>query len=106
MTYRVGVFVMDTRENRLMQVMGHVGDRVQVRTPGGGLEWEVPSDVLRLATSEERAAARAATTRLMNCAECAELETARRRAIADGDEEKAGDALVAVRSHRRRAHAL
>ncbi|MEW2580184.1 hypothetical protein [Streptomyces syringium] len=42
----------------------------------------------------------------MNCTECAELEAARRRAIAGGDEEKAGDALVAVRSHRRRVHAL
>lgn len=106
MTYRNGVFVMDTRENRLVQVIGDIGDRVQVRTPGGGLEWEVPAGALRLATSEERAAARAATTRLMNCTECAQLEAARRRAIAGGDEEQAGDALVAVRSHRRRAHAL
>lgn len=35
MTYRNGAFVMDTRENRIAQVIGNAGRRVQVRRPGG-----------------------------------------------------------------------
>ncbi|MFC5722567.1 hypothetical protein ACFP1Z_20570 [Streptomyces gamaensis] len=55
-TYRVGAFVIDKRDGTMCQVMGHVGPHVQVRLPGGGLEWDVPASALRLATKEERRA--------------------------------------------------
>ncbi|MEU4208602.1 ATP-binding protein [Streptomyces sp. NPDC026206] len=40
------------------------------------------------------------------CSECAELEAARRKAVAGGDGETVVDATVAVRSHFRDAHLL
>ncbi|MFD7235612.1 hypothetical protein ACFWAT_09900 [Streptomyces syringium] len=109
MTYRNGAFVMDTRENRIAQVIGNAGRRVQVRRPGGGLEWEVPCSVLRLATREERVAAGlwpVGPRPLLGCGECAELTAAWREAAAGEDEVEAGDALVALRRHRRASHLL
>lgn len=109
MTYRNGAFVMDTRESRIAQVIGGDGQRVQLRRPGGGLEWEVPSSVLRLATREEREAAGlwpAGARPLLGCGECADSEAAWRRAVGGEDEVEAGDALVAMRRHRRTTHLL
>lgn len=109
MTYRNGTFVVDTRESRIAQVIGGAGQRVQLRRPGGGLEWEVPASVLRLATREERQAAGLWPTGprpLLGCEECADLEAAWRQAGAGEDEVKAGDALVALRRHRRTSHLL
>ncbi|MFC5149110.1 hypothetical protein [Streptomyces aureoversilis] len=104
MTYRNGAFVVDTREGRMAQVIGSEGHRVQVRQPGGGLEWEVPFSSLRLATSAERAAARAnpeppARPAIADCPECPALKAAWWEATIEGDPFKAGDALVAVRRH-------
>ncbi len=98
MTYREGTYVIDTRHERLAQVMGMVGPRVQVRRPGGGREWEVPPEVLRLATREERAAGG-------GCAECGRLRAAQRRAVDRGAKREAVAATVAVRHHLRDAHA-
>ncbi|MCC3775913.1 hypothetical protein [Streptomyces sp. UNOB3_S3] len=107
MTYRNGAYVMDTRENRLAQVIGSTDARVQVQRPGGGLQWEVPVADVRLATREERdAAGLPASASPVGCAECAALVAARQEAGASGDEEKAVDAMVAVRSHFREAHVL
>ncbi|MEU1377302.1 hypothetical protein ABZ442_27150 [Streptomyces triculaminicus] len=94
MTYRNGVYVMDIRENRIAQVIGRTGDRVQVRTPGGALEWEVPAIALRLATREERDAA-GLRPYLSGCDECAELEAARQEA-SPGERPRA---TAAARTH-------
>ncbi|MBZ4319275.1 hypothetical protein [Streptomyces huiliensis] len=98
MTYRTGTYVVDVREDRLVQVIGAVGDRVQVRRPGGGLEWEVPPSVLRLATREERNAAGLRPYQT-GCGRCAELEAARRVAVAGGDRVVSGNAKAAVLTH-------
>ncbi|KAB7849916.1 hypothetical protein [Streptomyces mobaraensis] len=98
MTYRTGTYVVDVRENRLVQVIGAAEDRVQVRRPGGGLEWEVPPSVLRLATREERNAAGLRPYQT-GCGRCAELEAARRAAAGGGDTAVAGDATAAALTH-------
>ncbi|MEV6673439.1 hypothetical protein [Streptomyces sp. NPDC051162] len=110
MTYRVGAYVVDTREDRVAQVIGHRGSRVQVRTPGGGLEWEVPVAALRLAMSEERAAFRLLANsdgpHAAGCARCAELDSAWRAACAAGERTVAAvDALSRFRNHWRLDHA-
>ncbi|MFE0044165.1 hypothetical protein [Streptomyces albireticuli] len=107
MTYRNGAFVVDTREGVIAQVIGDTGGRVQLRKPGGGLEWEVPFAALRLATREEREAAGllpSGSRPAYGCTECAELDAARRAAAGGDDAVKAGDALVAQRRHWRSAH--
>ncbi len=38
----VGAYVLDGRDGRVGQVMGHEGGRVQLRPPGGGREWDCP----------------------------------------------------------------
>lgn len=107
MAYRIGAYVVDTRENRIAQVIGNRGSRAQVRQPGGGLEWEVPFPSLRLANRTEREEAEAsAPGSLVGCTECVDLEAARREAVASGEEEAAVDATIAVRSHFRDAHLL
>ncbi|UQI48332.1 hypothetical protein M1P56_30445 [Streptomyces sp. HU2014] len=109
MTYRNGAFVVDTREGVIAQVIGAVGGRVQLRKPGGGLEWEVPFAALRLATREERESTGLwpdKTRPAYGCAECVQLDAARRAAAEGDDEIKAGDALVAQRRHWRSAHML
>lgn len=95
MGYRKGVFVVDTREGRVVQVTGGDSDRVQVRRPGGGLEWEVPLNCLRLATADERSAAGLRPYRT-GCEECAALESARRAATGT---QEAGKASAAAYGH-------
>ncbi len=104
MTYRNGAFVVDTRDGRIVQVIGGTGGRVHVRPPGGGTEWEVPFVALRLATSEERAAVRrnpetARRPGIADCPTCPALKAAWWEAENGGDAAKAGDALVAMRRH-------
>ncbi|WP_344030333.1 hypothetical protein [Streptomyces luteireticuli] len=103
--YRSGVFVVDVRENRLVQVIGNTGDRVQVRRPGGGLEWEVPPDVLRLASREERneAGLRPYQT---GCERCAELEAARRLAASGDDLRVSRNATAEALTHWVMEHCL
>ncbi|MBO0652849.1 hypothetical protein J1792_08630 [Streptomyces triculaminicus] len=100
MTYREGTYVVDTRSATLAQVMGTVGPRVQVRRPGGGREWEVPPQALRLATREERAAA----VRGPACEECARLQAAQRAAVDGGRRDQAVAATVSLRTHVRKTH--
>ncbi|MFI1972987.1 hypothetical protein [Streptomyces cinnamoneus] len=85
---------MDTRENRIAQVIGETGTRVQVQRPGGGLTWEVPASALRLATRDERNAAGLRPYQ-SGCAECAVLEAARTSAL-DGEKPAAA---AAARTH-------
>ncbi|MEU7136820.1 hypothetical protein [Streptomyces sp. NPDC046261] len=109
MTYRNGAYVVDTRENKLVQVVGGADARVQVQRPGGGLQWEVPASALRLATRAERDAVglgAGAASSPVGCGECARLEAARRAAAAGDDTDAADDATIAVRRHFRDAHLL
>ncbi|MBF6048242.1 hypothetical protein GO001_24005 [Streptomyces sp. NRRL B-1677] len=112
MTYRVGAYVVDTREGRVAQVVGHRGARVQVRAPGGGIEWEVPASVLRLAVWQEREAVRLLANSdcapaPKGCARCDELEAAWRAACAATGERTVttGWALNRFRDHWRLDHA-
>ncbi|RKN62972.1 hypothetical protein D7231_30660 [Streptomyces klenkii] len=104
MAYRNGAFVVDTRDGRIVQVIGGTGGRVRVRPPGGGTETEVPFVALRLATSAERAAARRnpetyRRPRMAECQECPALEAAWWEAESGGDKAKAAEALVTARRH-------
>jgi hypothetical protein len=53
-----GSFAVDTRTNRIGQVMGCEGPYVQLRPPTGGREWDVPLDALRPARTAEELSAR------------------------------------------------
>ncbi|MFH8785313.1 hypothetical protein [Streptomyces roseoverticillatus] len=112
MMYRVGAYVVDTREDRVAQVIGHRGAHVKVRAPGGGAEWEVPASALRLAMGQEREAVRVLANRddapqRRGCARCAELEAAWRAACAATGERTTttGWALNRFRNHWRLDHA-
>ncbi|MFF5333727.1 hypothetical protein [Streptomyces sp. NPDC013181] len=45
-----GSFAVDGRDGRVGRVMGRVGPSVQLRPPGGGVEWDCPLDQVRPAT--------------------------------------------------------
>ncbi len=45
-----GAYVIDTRTDRVGQVMDHTGDFVHLRPPGGGCEWECPAASLQVTT--------------------------------------------------------
>lgn len=45
-----GAYVIDTRTDRVGQVMDHTGDFVHLRPPGGGKEWECPVTSLQITT--------------------------------------------------------
>ncbi|WP_405624047.1 hypothetical protein [Streptomyces sp. NBC_00076] len=40
----IGTHVVDVRDGRLGEVMGHVGGRVQLRPVAGGREWDCPPE--------------------------------------------------------------
>ncbi|WP_338703948.1 hypothetical protein V2W30_17945 [Streptomyces sp. Q6] len=42
----VGTYVIDRRDGRVGQIMGHEGGYVQLRPPGGGREWDCPPDAV------------------------------------------------------------
>ncbi|MEU3350727.1 hypothetical protein [Streptomyces sp. NPDC037389] len=56
-TYRPGVWLIDTRLNRLGRLMATEGGRAQLRPPRGGREWDAGPVALRLATPVEKRAA-------------------------------------------------
>ncbi|MFF4158807.1 hypothetical protein [Streptomyces sp. NPDC001678] len=56
-TYRPSVWLIDTRLDRLGCLMATEGGRAQLRPPGGGREWDVDPDALRLARADEKRAA-------------------------------------------------
>ncbi|MFV2117940.1 hypothetical protein ACE14D_05655 [Streptomyces sp. Act-28] len=51
-TAGAGAYVIDARDGRVGQVMGHVGGYVQLRPPGGGREWDCPPDAVALAAPD------------------------------------------------------
>ncbi|MFI1801556.1 hypothetical protein ACH427_30035 [Streptomyces sp. NPDC020379] len=53
-TYREGVWLVDTHLGRVGQVMGNDDHHVQLRPPGSGLVWDADPEGLRLATADER----------------------------------------------------
>ncbi|MEU5427421.1 hypothetical protein AB0H73_17720 [Streptomyces olivoreticuli] len=48
-----GTFVIDTRTDRVGQVMGNEGPNLQLRPPHGGKEWEARPDAVRPVTRSE-----------------------------------------------------
>ncbi|MFC5719656.1 hypothetical protein ACFP1Z_05615 [Streptomyces gamaensis] len=53
-------YAVDTRTNRLGQVMDRHAGRVQLRPPQGGVEWDCPPECARPASEEETLRARVA----------------------------------------------
>ncbi|MDX3453221.1 hypothetical protein PV396_14875 [Streptomyces sp. ME02-8801-2C] len=53
----VGTYVMDARTGKVGIVMGHEGCYVQLRSYGGGREWDAAPEALRPATPAERLSA-------------------------------------------------
>lgn len=49
----IGTHVVDVRDGRLGEVMGHVGGRVQLRPVAGGREWDCPPEATGPAPQEE-----------------------------------------------------
>lgn len=49
----VGKLAVDTKNDRLGEVMDTVGSYVQLRPPGAGIEWDVPPQALREATTSD-----------------------------------------------------
>ncbi|MCC3776185.1 hypothetical protein K6I33_000464 [Streptomyces sp. UNOB3_S3] len=93
-TYRIGAYVVDTRDDRIAQVVGEGETLVAVRQPGGGSVWEVPPSALRLATREDRNAA-GLRPYLSGCAECVDLDDAQQKAVG----EDRSRAAAAARMH-------
>ncbi|MET8678948.1 hypothetical protein ABZW18_15570 [Streptomyces sp. NPDC004647] len=54
----LGAYVVDLRQDRIGRVMGHEGPYVQLRPPGGGLEWDCPPESLRPAGHRDMLRAR------------------------------------------------
>ncbi|WP_226028916.1 hypothetical protein [Streptomyces hyderabadensis] len=55
-----GALMVDRRSGKVGVVMGHVGRYVQLRPPGGGLEWDVPPEDIRTPTPTEELSAKVA----------------------------------------------
>nr|WP_229353800.1 hypothetical protein [Streptomyces sp. UNOB3_S3] len=53
-------FVYVTHRDRIGQVMGHEGPRLQLRPPAGGCEWEAEPHTVRTAIDDERLSAKLA----------------------------------------------
>ncbi len=49
----IGTHVVDVRDGRLGEVMGHVGGNVQLRPVAGGREWDCPPESTGPAPQEE-----------------------------------------------------
>ncbi|MFI9305792.1 hypothetical protein [Streptomyces triculaminicus] len=97
--YRKGAYVVDVREDRIAQVIGGSSSRVQLQSPDGTLQWEVPFAALRLATGEEREAA-GLRPYLGTCPDCVTL-AARRRTVPP---EQRGKAAADAHRHWITAH--
>ncbi|MFD8571243.1 hypothetical protein [Streptomyces sp. NPDC057694] len=54
----VGEYVIDVRDGRVGQVMGHECGYVQLRPPGGGVEWDCPPEAVAPAPVSEELRAR------------------------------------------------
>ncbi|MEU1087279.1 hypothetical protein ACFYPN_25520 [Streptomyces sp. NPDC005576] len=45
-----GSFAVDVRTGKVGRVMGQVGPNIQLRPPGGGLEWDCPPEAVQPAS--------------------------------------------------------
>ncbi len=45
--YEIGALVIDTARQRMGVVMGHLGGRLQLRPPSGGVEWDCTPEFAR-----------------------------------------------------------
>ncbi|MEV1020428.1 hypothetical protein [Streptomyces sp. NPDC050264] len=54
----LGPYVIDTRDGRVGQVMAREGGFVQLRPPGGGVEWDCPPESVAPAPVSEELRAR------------------------------------------------
>ncbi|MER7048828.1 hypothetical protein [Streptomyces jumonjinensis] len=50
----VGTLALDSVTRRIGTVMGHVGPYVQLRPPGGGLEWDASPENVQPADASDR----------------------------------------------------
>ncbi|MFI7383447.1 hypothetical protein [Streptomyces sp. NPDC049813] len=55
----LGPYVIDTRDGRVGQVMAREGGFVQLRPPGGGVEWDCPPEAVAPAPEPQGPGARA-----------------------------------------------
>ncbi|MFI1682263.1 hypothetical protein [Streptomyces sp. NPDC020607] len=51
--YKIGSLIIDTARQRLGMVMGHLGGRLQLRAPSGGVEWDCGAEFARTPRSGE-----------------------------------------------------
>lgn len=51
--YEIGALVIDTARQRMGVVMGHLGGRLQLRPPSGGVEWDCTPEFARTPLSDE-----------------------------------------------------
>ncbi len=49
----IGALIIDTARQRLGMVMGHLGGRLQLRAPSGGVEWDCTPEFARTPLSGE-----------------------------------------------------
>ncbi|MEX3107575.1 MULTISPECIES: hypothetical protein [unclassified Streptomyces] len=49
---KIGTYVLDTRSNRIGEVMDHLNGHLQLRPIGGGVEWDCPPTDTELPTRE------------------------------------------------------
>ncbi|MEU4682341.1 hypothetical protein [Streptomyces xinghaiensis] len=56
----VGTLTLDVKSGRVGRVMDHLGSRVQLRPPSGGIEWDARPEDLRPVDTSELLAARVA----------------------------------------------
>ncbi|QNP71963.1 hypothetical protein IAG44_22800 [Streptomyces roseirectus] len=65
---KIGTYVLDTRSNRIGEVMDHLNGHLQLRPIGGGLEWDCHPTDTQLPTPEallrERVRSRNRTTKV------------------------------------------
>lgn len=54
----IHTLVVDTAHDKIGYVMGYVGSYVQIRPPGGGVEWDADPEKVRPATDTEALRAR------------------------------------------------
>lgn len=55
-----GSYAVDSRDGRIGQVMGQEGSYVQLRPPGGGVEWDCPPEAVLPAPPGQELRARVA----------------------------------------------
>ncbi|GAA2725934.1 MULTISPECIES: hypothetical protein [Streptomyces] len=111
----VGSLVLDTARNRIGEVMRAAGERVLLRAPGTGREWEALSpalcpatlaDELRSKVAEANARSRQGRGQpaTQRCEACLKIKHRRHQALEAGDQVKAARMTAVMGVHLRAAH--